>query len=144
MELRLERIPKGKVTLGKLYINGEYQCDTLEDEDRGLSDDMPLSEVQTKKVYANTCIPKGKYTVIISYSNRFKKYMPLISNVKGFLGIRIHAGNTIADTEGCIIVGTMDYDKGVIKYGTSRKAYDAFYSKLVKVHRKEKITLEIV
>ena len=92
-------------TIGKLYIDGEYFCDTLEDKDRGLTDGMTVSEISKIKIKKETAIPTGTYKVTITYSNRFKKNMPLINNVKGFEGIRIHSGNTDKDTEGCILVG---------------------------------------
>jgi len=106
MELILNRIAKKDTyTIGKLYINGTYLCDTLEDKDRGLTKDMSVSEIQKKKVYGETAIPTGKYQVIMSYSNKFKKVLPLVLNVPGYSGIRFHSGNTANDSLGCILVG---------------------------------------
>lgn len=106
MELQLNRIAKKDTyTIGKLYIDGVYFCDTLEDKDRGLKDSMSVSEIQKLKVYGETAIPIGTYTITITYSSKFRKMLPLIHNVKGFSGIRIHSGNTEKDTLGCIIVG---------------------------------------
>lgn len=106
MELILKRIYKGeRYTIGKLYVDGKYFCDTLEDCDRGLRSDMPLSEIKTKKIYGVTAIPTGRYPVILSYSPRFKKILPRLCNVKGFDGVLIHAGNRPEDTSGCVLVG---------------------------------------
>lgn len=106
MKLLLHRIAKqNDYTIGRLYIDGKYFCDTLEDKDRGLSNDMTLSYIKSVKVYGETAIPTGTYEVVISYSNRFKKKLPELLNVPGFSGIRIHAGNTALDTHGCVLVG---------------------------------------
>ena len=106
MELRLERkYRSSKYCIDKLYINGKYFSDALEDPDRGLTDSMSLEEIKKIKVKGNTCIPYGTYNVTITYSPRFKKNLPLINNVKGFDGIRIHSGNTPQDTEGCLLLG---------------------------------------
>ena len=106
MELRLERkYRSNNYCIDKLYINGKYFSDALEDPDRGLIDSMSLEEIKKIKVKGNTCIPYGTYNVTITYSPRFKKNLPLINNVKGFDGIRIHSGNTPQDTEGCLLLG---------------------------------------
>lgn len=96
---------KDTYTIGKLYIDGVYFADTIEDKDRGLDDSMEESEIRKKKVYGETAIPLGTYKVEITYSPKFKKNLPLLYNVKGFEGIRIHSGNTAEDSLGCIIVG---------------------------------------
>ena len=101
-------------TIGKLYIDKEYFCDTLEDVVR------PKGE----KVYGKTAIPYGTYEVKWTYSPRFKRYMPLIDNVPGFAGIRIHSGNTAKDTEGCILVGQ---NKEVGKVLNSRGIVNKLY-----------------
>ena len=106
MELRLERkYRSNNYCIDKLYINGKYFSDALEDPDRGLTDTMNLEEIKRIKVKGDTCIPYGTYNVTITYSPRFKKNLPLINNVKGFDGIRIHSGNTPQDTEGCLLLG---------------------------------------
>ena len=96
---------KDTYTIGKLYIDGVYFSDTIEDKDRGLDDSMEESEIRKKKVYGLTAIPLGTYKVEITYSPKFKKNLPLLIGVKGFEGIRIHSGNTAKDSLGCIIVG---------------------------------------
>ena len=116
-------------TIGKLYIDGEYFCDTLEDKDRGLTDSMFVSEISKIKIKKETAIPTGTYKVTITYSNRFKKNMPLINDVKGFEGIRIHSGNTDKDTEGCILVGFNKVKGNVIN---SRDTYNKLFSVLSK------------
>lgn len=106
MKLKLVRKwRKETYTIGDLYVDGKWFCNVIEDRDRGLCDDMPLKEIKTKKVYGETAIPYGTYKVKITYSPKYKKFMPLIEDVKGFSGIRIHSGNTAKDSLGCIIVG---------------------------------------
>ena len=116
-------------TIGKLYIGEEYFCDTLEDKDRGLTDNMTVSEISRIKIKKETAIPTGTYKVTITYSNRFKKNMPLINDVKGFEGIRIHSGNTDKDTEGCVLVGFNKVKGNVIN---SRDTYNKLFSILSK------------
>lgn len=106
MILTLRRIAfKESYTIGKLYVDGNYFSDTVEDKDRGLDDSMTVDEIKKKKVYGETAIPYGTYKVSITYSPKFKKNLPLVEGVKGFEGIRIHSGNTAKDSLGCIIVG---------------------------------------
>jgi len=118
MELIVKRKwKKDKYTIGQLYINGKYFCDTLEDKDRGLSNDMSLSDIMKKKQYGVTAIPYGTYkvdmnTVSPKYAARNAQYtrpyghkMPRILNVKGYDGVLIHPGNTANDTLGCLLVG---------------------------------------
>ena len=96
---------KPRYTIGRLSINGTYMCDTIEDRDRGLAQDMPLDTLRRLKVYGQTAIPTGTYKVIWTFSPRFGKYLPQLHNVPMFSCIRMHAGNTTADTLGCIILG---------------------------------------
>ena len=106
MNIELKRIARRDTyTIGKLYINGQYVCDVLEDTDRGLTNTMSLADIKAKKVYGKTAIPTGTYTVNWTYSNKFKKYLPIILNVPGFEGIRIHSGNVPDDTYGCLLLG---------------------------------------
>ena len=139
MRLTLMRIAnRPTYCIGKLYIDGEYFCDTIEDTDRGLDDIMAESDIKQLKVYGETAIPTGIYPVTITYSPKYKKMMPLISNVKGYSGIRIHSGNTSKDTEGCLIVGK---NKEVGKVLESRATYNALYKRLVQT--KERIIIDI-
>lgn len=106
IKLRIKRIAKQPTyTIGKLYIDDKYYCDTLEDKDRGLKQTDSLVSIKSHKIYGKTAIPTGEYYVNLTYSPKFKRILPVIQNVKGYEGIRIHSGNTADDTEGCILVG---------------------------------------
>lgn len=106
MELNLTRtVRTDKFTEGKLSIDHAFFCDTIEDKDRDANRDGDLNDPGEQKVYGETAIPAGRYKVILNMSNRFKKIMPLLLDVPGFTGIRIHAGNTATDSHGCILVG---------------------------------------
>lgn len=97
MNLHLRRIIYGKTeTIGNLYIDGAYFCDTLEDVVR-----------KGPKIRGKTAIPAGEYPVIVTQSPKFKRLMPLVCDVPNFTGIRIHRGNTHEDTAGCILVGKL-------------------------------------
>ena len=78
-------------TIGRMYINGVYLCDTLE-----LPENIALGK---------PCIPRGTYAVHLTMSSRFHRILPQLMNVPGYEGIRIHPGNTVKDTKGCILVG---------------------------------------
>ena len=141
MNIILNRIAKkAKYTIGKLYINDQYFCDTLEDTDRGLTQSMTEQQIGSKKVYGETAIPTGTYRIIISYSSKFKKQMPLLLNVPGFAGIRIHSGNTEKDSLGCILVGK---NKSVGKVLESRDTYSKLFSILQEANKKETIKITI-
>ena len=140
MRLTLKRIANKKdYCIGKLYINGQYFCDTLEDRDRGLSDSMTEEEIKQLKQYGETAIPIGIYTVLLTYSPKYKKVMPLINRVKGYSGIRIHSGNTNKDTLGCVLVGK---NRVVGRLTDSRNTYNALYKRLLQ-KGSNKITIEI-
>ena len=100
-------------TIGNLYIDGQFFCNTLEDTDRELNDSQSLLYIKAKKIFSKTAIPTGTYKVDLTYSYRFKRILPLIVGVKGFDGIRIHQGNFPKDTEGCILVGKNTFKGGV-------------------------------
>ena len=142
MEIRVKRIArKDGYTIGKMYINGAYFCDTLEDTDRGLKDTMQVNEILAKKIKAQTAIPTGKYDVILTFSPRFKRVLPLLLNVKCYEGVRIHAGNTAEDTEGCLLVGE-NKERG--KVINSRATLEKLMSVLLECEkRKEKVTILI-
>ena len=125
MKLTLKRIArKNAYTIGRLFVDGVYFCDTIEDCDRGLTDQMTEDEIKRKKVYGETAIPTGTYKVILNYSPKYKKTMPLLLNVKGFSGIRIHSGNYATDSLGCIIVGL---NKKVGMVVESRATYNKLF-----------------
>lgn len=106
MKIKIKRIAKKDTyTIGKMYIDGKYYCDTLEDKDRGLSYNMPLSTIESIKIPGSTAVPTGTYKVIVSKSPKFKRSLPRLLNVPGFEGILIHRGNTDKDSAGCILVG---------------------------------------
>jgi len=96
---------KEDYTIGMLFINGKYFCDTIEDKVRDFNKDGDLLDDGEKKVYAQTAIPYGTYDVELSMSPKFKRLLPLVLDVKHFTGIRIHRGNTAKDSAGCILPG---------------------------------------
>ena len=120
MVLLVEREPLHDCTPGKLYINDEFLCDTIEDMDRGLMQDTPLVDIQQIKIPDETCIPYGTYEVIMTYSPKFGKVMPQIMNVPGFDGIRLHGAHDINSVSGCVGLGEKVPDKeGVLCNGPS-------------------------
>lgn len=105
MEITVKRIYLGPTyTIGNMYIDGNYVCDTLEDTVRDLNKNGKF-DAGEYKVYGETAIPYGRYEVRWTFSSRFKKYMPELIDVPNFSGIRIHSGNTAKDTLGCILLG---------------------------------------
>ena len=121
--------------IGGLYIDGTYFCYTLEDTDRKLEEDGI-------KIPKQTAIPRGKYKVIINHSNRFKRDMPLLLDVPQFEGIRIHAGNTPENTEGCILLG-MEYDAPTHEIRKSRIAFDEVFIMLEESLDEEDCWIEV-
>lgn len=139
MQMNLERLQLDPdVTIGALSVDGDFECWILEDTVR----EVPGKPVSSWKVYAKTAIPYGTYEIDVTYSNRFQKPLPILLNVAGFSGIRIHPGNYPADTEGCLLPGLDRMAKSV---GRSRKAFDALFTKIKDAKAKgEKITIRIV
>lgn len=112
----LTRIPESDVTIGELKIGGHHICWMLEDPER----ERPGVPVADWKIKGETAIPRGRYRIERTFSNRFQYTTPQLMDVPGFSGIRIHSGNTTADTEGCLLPGLVRHDKSV---GDSRLAY---------------------
>lgn len=157
MELRLERkYRNNNYCIDKLYINGKYFSDALEDPDRGLTDTMSLEEIKKIKIKGNTCIPYGTYTItldIVSPKFGSKSYykevcngkVPRLLNVKGFDGILIHVGdgpNGHRLTEGCILIG-----RNTIKGGLTegKKYFQLLYNQMLEAKKRgEKIKITIV
>lgn len=128
MTLILDRIWfTRRATIGELSIDGEFECYILEDFDR--------LKKGGKKVYGTTAIPKGTYKIRLTYSPRFKKKLPILLNVPGFTGIRIHAGNTAKDTEGCLLPGLTKSENFV---GQSKRAFGKLYTKLKRAKKENK------
>lgn len=118
MKLLLKREPStAKSTTGKLYLDGNFECYILEDV------------VREVKIPGETAIPEGTYQVVITHSPRFKKFLPLLVDVPGFTGVRIHCGNRPEDTEGCLLPGRVRDPKGdgVLE---SKPAFTALFAKL--------------
>jgi hypothetical protein len=142
MKLKLQRRFLGKdYTIGSLYMDGEYFCDTLEDTDRGLTQETPLEEIKQIKIPHKTAIPTGVYQVIVNMSPSKKRMLPRLQDVPGFSGILIHRGNTAGDSSGCIIVGENKVKGKVINSTPYEK-------KLVEIlteaqERGEEITIEL-
>lgn len=114
MTLRLKRTKKtGTYTEGKMYIDGKYYCDTLEDTERDLNS-------ASDKIYSETAIPAGEYEVKRYMSPKFQQYMPLLLNVPYFSGILIHSGTNPGHTAGCILVGEKSSD-GRLNGNTTQK-----------------------
>ena len=139
MELNIKRIARRETyTVGRLYIDGKYFCDTLEDKDRGLRQDMPIAVIRATKRKGITAIPTGRYRVTLAVqSPKFSKraiyqfcngYLPRLINVPGYDGVLIHIGNTARDTEGCLLVGR---NTQVGKVLDSRKMFIELYDRLL-------------
>jgi len=115
MNLLLTRFGFGETfTIGKLFVNNIFFCHTLEDKCREYEDNREGFQIAYEKVEGETAIPTGTYNIVVTYSNKFQKFLPLVEHVPGFEGIRIHAGNTNKDTEGCILVGNYKEDNPML------------------------------
>lgn len=153
MELRLERNHKlNDYTIGDLYIDNIFYCNTLEDTDRGLTSSMTEQEINKIKIKGKTAIPTGKYKITLdiisprfSNSSLYKSIdgkLPRLLNVPGFDGILIHIGNTPKDTDGCILVG---YNKIKGQVLNSKDTFNDLYTKLLESKSKgELISITIV
>ena len=125
---------KNNATTGDLYVDGKFECHTLED----------VVREPGVKVWGATAIPAGIYKLIVNLSQRFKRFMPRLLDVDGFDGILIHSGNTDTDTHGCILVGYKITDKNTIAMGTSRAAYDSLFQKIENaIKLGEEVTVEL-
>ena len=139
MKILVKRIAKKNLyTIGKLYIDGTYFCDVLEDTDRGLQQSMKLSEILSKKVPNKTAIPTGTYQIVMnivspkfkdrSWAKPYGGKLPRLLNVPGFDGVLIHPGNNQDDTSGCLLVGK---NKAVGKVLDSQNTFKALMKQLL-------------
>lgn len=148
MEIVVERRwKKATYTIGNLYVNGQRfsdghnYCNTLEDADSGLRQDMSTQTLLLMKKPGVTAIPTGKYKVTITYSPKFKRELPLVNDVPAFSGIRIHPGNLAADTDGCLLIGR-NTANGMVS--NSRYWFNLLYAQIEKALAKgEGVTLTI-
>ena len=153
MKLLLKRIYIcNDYTIGHLYVDGQYICDTIEDTDRGLDSNMPLSKLQQLKVKHETAIPYGTYTILMNiispkyskkqyYMDICKGRVPRLNNVPVYDGVLIHCGNTAADSSGCILVG---YNKVKGKVINSKVAFEKLYAILYNAYtNNDTITITI-
>lgn len=132
MRLSLERLQCGATcTIGKLFVDGVFECYTCED----------VVREDGVKVFGETAIPSGEYEIKITFSPHFQRDLPLLIGVPNFEGVRIHCGNTAADTEGCLLVGQHVTSDGV---GSSRLAFEALYPKIqAALEAGQKVTVKI-
>lgn len=154
MELKVvRRWKKATYCIGRLFVDGLYECETLEDTDRGLKQTDSLAHIKSRKVAGETAIPKGtykvsmntispKYSAVAWYKQLCGGKMPRLLNVTGFEGILIHPGSTALDTKGCILVGR---NTKVGQLTDSKATFKALYKKMKAAADKgEQITIEIV
>lgn len=131
MIIELKRFYLGsKYTIGRLYVDGVYFCDTLEDKVRAFTKEDP-------KVWGETAIPAGTYKVSVTYSPKFKRKLPYLHNVPHFTGIRIHRGNTHIDTAGCPLVG----ENKVVGKVINSTPYELELTKLIEAEKCCTITI---
>lgn len=153
MNIKLKRIAKkSDYTIGKIYIDGVYFCDSIEDKDRGLKQSMTLDQIKKIKVMHKTAIPTGTYEITLKvkspkyskksyFVNLCNAFMPRLLNVPGYEGVLIHTGNTQDDSSGCIVVGQ---NKVVGKVINSKQTFEKLYPVLKQASDKgEKITITI-
>ena len=130
MKLQIRRSPStAKSTIGELFVDGEFECYTLEDV------------VRPVKIHGMTAIAAGIYQLDVTFSARFKRLLPELRDVPNFVGVRIHPGNTDADTEGCILVGQTKQTDFI---GNSRAAFDKLFPRIEAARALGKIFIEVL
>jgi hypothetical protein len=141
MEIKVIRpkIQDTTYTISDLFVNDVFFSNVMEDRDRNLHSSNP-EEIKAKKIKHETAIPYGKYEVVMSYSERFKMLLPLLTNVPGYDGIRIHAGNTEADSSGCLLPGIKSGKTVINSRSTTSKLIKTIQDAL----KKEKVFITIV
>lgn len=143
LNLKLERKwKKEKYTIGNLYVNGVFFSNVLEDTVRGLRQDMTPEEIQKIKIHGQTAIPSGRYEIRVTLSARFRRQLPILLNVPGYAGVRIHPGNTDANTEGCLLPGKNDR---IGQVSNSRATMAALQKQIEEaIYQNSKVYIEIV
>lgn len=128
-------------TISTVFVDGKHFGYCCEDRDRGLVRGDTLGHIAQIKVPGKTAIPYGEYEVVMTYSNRFHKLLPLLLDVPGFQGVRIHSGNKAEDTEGCLLIG---YERTDITVLDSRAAITELVNQIAKAIKKEKVSCRII
>lgn len=138
MKMQLERVQQdADVTIGALACDGAFVCWVCEDAVR----EVPGQPVEAWKVPGKTAIPTGHYRIEVTMSARFKRLLPILVAVPGFEGVRIHPGNTAADTEGCLLPGRVRLGKSV---GQSVLAFNDLFARINDAQRRrELVTIDI-
>lgn len=143
---------KEDYTIGRMYINGEFFCNTLEDTDRGITQTMDKNILRSRKIPNRTAIPSGTYNITLDVvSPKFSKKtfykefcdgkLPRLLNVPGFDGILIHVGSNASHSSGCILVGNNTIKGGLTN---SKEVFKKLYKILLEAKEKgEKITIDI-
>lgn len=146
---------KSTYTVGKVYIDGKYFCDSLEDTDRGVTQIMPFTATGgvtgywvtpdhgiIEKVYSKTAIPTGLYDACSYYWPKFKCYVVQLLRVPGFTGILMHNGMTADNSEGCVLLGKNNI---VGRLNGDRIYMDALAARVMACEKNgEKVTVEVV
>lgn len=138
----IRKYRKETYTIGQLYENGAFLCNTIEDKDRGLNNNMSASAILKIKKANETAIPTGTYKLVVSESPKFKRELIEIVGVPGFVGVRVHRGNTAQDSAGCVIPG-INSEKGKV---TDSTKYEEILTKKVKtaIAKNEECYLTII
>lgn len=148
MKLKLvSKAPIGDSTPGSLYVDCQFECNTIEDIVR----EVMGVPVEKWKIKGRTAIPSTKYNggklykVVIDYSQRFERQMPHVLDVPGYAGIRFHPGNDAPNSEGCILPGTLNTNCTAILGGTSIPAYEKLFTKIAQaLALNQEVTLEVI
>lgn len=128
---------KSDYTIGKLYVNGSFLCCTLEPTDRHLFQGQPLEKMLSIKVKGKTAIPTGTYRIRVTESPKFKRELIELVDVPAFNGIRLHRGNTVQDTEGCILPG----ENSAVGKVTNSTKFEETLTALIKNENEAYITI---
>lgn len=156
MELTLKRIAlRSEYTIGKLYVDGEYVADTIEDTVRDLDKDGKFANGEVK-IQGKTAIPYGRYEITMkvkspkysnfskySWAKKYDGYLPRLLNVSNFEGVLLHPGNTSSESAGCILTGENKVVGKVINsVNTFRRLMDDYLVPAKK--RNENIVIAII
>lgn len=142
MEIKvIRKYKKETYTIGEMWVDGKLFCSTLEDKDRGLRQDMSLSQLKKMKIYGVTAIPYGTYDVTVYFWPKYRKKYPLLLNVPAYTGILIHAMQNASQSLGCIGVGENKIKGGLVNCEKYVRKLTTLCDEAIK--RGEKVTITI-